>query len=121
MAYKNLRSISATEREMQFTLVDWLKINHILHSHNPNEGKRHPITGHILNRMGMQKGFPDLFLPYARSNYHGLFIELKRDEKAKLTIHQQKWLDILNAQQYKALRCNGLDEAMNTIVEYLGK
>ena len=38
------------------------------------------VAGAKAKQSGMKKGFPDLFLPVARKGFHGLFIELKRDE-----------------------------------------
>ena len=73
----------------------------------------------IVKYVGLKNGFPDIQLPIPRGGYHGLFIELKRDKKSKMTLDQDEWQFILNDQGYKAVRCNGKEEAIKTIIEYL--
>ena len=69
-------------------------------------------------RTGYVKGFPDLQITEARKGYHGLFIELKT-KTGRLTKYQQEWIDDLNERGYLAKCCKGLEEAMNTIDQYL--
>lgn len=45
--------------------------------HIPNGGSRNKIEAANLRRQGVRSGVPDLCLPVARGNYHGLYIELK--------------------------------------------
>lgn len=69
-------------------------------------------------RTGYVKGFPDLQITEARKGYHGLFIELKT-KIGRLTTHQQQWLDDLNERGYLAKCCKGIEEALDTIDQYL--
>jgi hypothetical protein len=69
-------------------------------------------------RMGMKKGFPDIFLPVYRDGYYGLFIEMKFG-KNKLTEEQQKWREWLAYQGYFFKVCNSCDDAVKTITGYL--
>lgn len=69
---------------------------------------------------GAAKGFPDLFIPVAVSGFHGLFIELKRDRKARATDTQKAWLEYLNKAGYRATVCHGSEEAMREIENYFG-
>lgn len=86
----------------------------------PNGGNRHQATGAKLKAEGVKKGVPDLALMVAKKGFHGLFIELKtEDKKSKLSVEQQHWLTALTAQGYKAVECRGWDEARNTILDYL--
>lgn len=83
-------------------------------------------AGMRAKQVGMKKGFPDIFLPVANSYFHGLFIELKRNEiktfnikKGVVTKEQKQWLDDLNAQGYHAVVCYGFAEAIKVIESYL--
>ena len=68
---------------------------------------------------GVKAGVPDLCLPVARGQYHGLYIELKRQRGGRTSDHQSEWLDALSAQGYKAALCYGWEQAAGTIIEYL--
>ena len=68
----------------------------------------------------MAKGFPDLGLLVPNKKYAGLFIELKADKTKSMTKEQKEWLEKLNSYGYKAVRCNGSEEAIQIIKRYLG-
>jgi hypothetical protein len=71
-------------------------------------------------RAGMPKGYPDIFLPVPRGEYHGLFIELKRFKpRGYPSPDQDKWLRELAAQGYAASCCRGHDAAIMVIQDYL--
>ena len=79
-------------------------------------------------KMGMMRGFPDIFLPVSRFAFYGLFIELKalpyqdangRTVKPKVSVEQAYWLDALEKQRYYAVVCYGFEAAKNTILNYL--
>lgn len=86
--------------------------------HIPNEGKRSVSYGAALRRQGMKKGVPDLCLPVARGKYHGLYIEMKAGRN-KPTVDQQRWLETLERQGYRAVWCSGWERAKEEISEYL--
>ena len=67
---------------------------------------------------GMKAGYPDLFLPVARGDYHGLFIELKVGRNTT-TPEQKAWLQALQQQGYYCSVCHGAMEAWDEIVKYL--
>lgn len=82
-------------------------------------------TGKIKSMMraqGMKKGYPDIFLPVARTvgkeTYHGLFIELKQKD-GRPTKEQLWWNKRLNEEGYMAVFCYGLDDARKIICNYL--
>lgn len=110
-------SLRATEDDEQEAVVMYCNLLGIDVSHIPNEGKRSWQYGAKLKRMGLQKGFPDLFFPYARKNAHGLFIEMKRKGE-KPTVEQIAWLKKLKERDYKAFLCYGFDEAKRVIDWY---
>ena len=114
-----------TEAQEQKTLMQWAKWQEKKYPelkmlmHVPNEGKRSKRYGAELKRMGMAKGFPDLGLLVPNKKYAGLFIELKADKTKSMTKEQKEWLEKLNSYGYKAVRCNGSEEAIQVIKKYL--
>ena len=114
-----MKSLRATEDDEQEAVVMYCNLLGIDVVHIPNEGKRSYQYAARLKRMGMQKGVPDLFFPYARQNANGLFIEMKANGR-KLTVEQTAWIARLKERDYKAFVCNGFDEAKMVIDWYFG-
>ena len=85
----------------------------------PNGGARSAVTGARLKEEGVRRGVPDMMLPVARGGFHGLFIELKADAKARPTKEQTLWLAQLSEQGYRAVVCHGAGEAQAALLEYL--
>lgn len=114
-----------TEAQEQMTLFSWAAMQsgkypelNLLY-HVPNGGSRHKAEAVLLRAEGVKAGVPDLCLPVARGQYHGLYIELKRQRGGRTSDHQSEWLDALSAQGYKAALCYGWEQAAGTIIEYL--
>lgn len=108
-----------TEAAIQTALFAWAASVgiHLLYA-IPNGEQRSKITGARLKQQGVKAGFPDIGLPMARRGFNGLFIELKK--KGGLVAHrQQNWLDMLNAEGYKAVTCFGYEEARDCLKWYL--
>ena len=105
---------------MQETVIEFCDRLRILCVHIPNEGKRNLAYGAKMKRMGLRKGFPDIFIPTARQGFHGLFIELKRDRNSHPTHEQMEWISCLNQEGYRAVVCFGVDEAISEIKDYMG-
>ena len=81
---------SGTEHSQQTALFMWacspdnpyvelLKWMHAI----PNGGKRSQATAAILKAEGVKRGIGDVFLPLARGDYHGLYLEMKRPRTSK--------------------------------------
>ena len=68
----------------------------------------------------MKPGVPDLCIPVAKKGFHGLYIEMKKERGGSLTQHQINWLDLLNAEGYKAVCCHGSEKAIQVIEDYFG-
>lgn len=67
---------------------------------------------------GIKSGVPDLCLPVPRSPYHGLYVELKRDD-GRLRDEQKKWLRELRGYGYACEVCRGFEDAKSIILDYL--
>lgn len=87
--------------------------------HIPNEGLRTKATGGRLKAEGLKSGVPDICLPVSRGKYHGLYIELKRENGGTVSTKQREWLDNLFLQGYCAIICHGWEAAKDDIEEYL--
>lgn len=87
--------------------------------HIPNGGSRHIAEAVALRRQGVKAGVPDICLPVACGQYHGLYIELKRPGGGTLSEAQREWITNLNGKGYKAVVCQGFSEAKDTIEKYL--
>lgn len=107
-----------SENELQISVIKYCDIRRVSVVHIPNESKRTVSYGSLLKRMGMRKGFPDLFFPIARKGYHGLFIEMKTD-KGKLGDDQLKWLKTLSKEGYLCKVCRTLESAVELIDYYV--
>ena len=107
MRLSNMRRSEETE---QITLIDWCNLNiHIypeleLIYHVPNGGKRSKTEAIRLKRAGVKKGVPDLCLPVPRSNYNGLYIEMKYGN-GRTSKEQKEWI--------KRNKQNNLNQVLN--------
>lgn len=86
--------------------------------HIPNGGSRNRIEAANLKRQGVKAGVPDLCLPVARANWHGLYIEMKAG-KNTTTEKQEEWISALRGQNYAAEVCYGWERAAEVITKYL--
>lgn len=87
--------------------------------HIPNGGSRGKAEAGRFKAEGVKSGVPDICLPVARGEYHGLYIELKRRQGGRLSVNQRIWIDELIKQRYRAVVCYGWEQAANEIVSYL--
>jgi hypothetical protein len=126
--YKNFysqRRAVPTESSEQIAVFEWARLMENQYpelkglAHIPNGGARDKITGARLKREGVKPGFPDIVLLVARGQYHGLAVEMKRQQGGSLSQNQKTWLNRLNAQGYKAVACKGATETIKIITEYL--
>jgi len=112
------------EHAEQVALVTWAKFESgrvpelALLFAIPNGGKRGKAIAGKLRAEGVKAGVPDLCLPVARGQYHGMFIELKA-KGGRLAETQRDWLRALSGQNYYACICVGWEEAKKMIETYL--
>ena len=67
---------------------------------------------------GLRRGVPDTFLPVARGEYYGLFIEFKTP-KNYLSRDQKEWFKWLKNEGFKCEIAKSTDEAIKITEDYL--
>lgn len=87
--------------------------------HIPNGGKRSKTEAMRFSLEGVKSGVPDICLPVARGEHHGLYIELKRREGGKVSAEQTAWIEALIREGYCAAICRGWEDAAHVILQYL--
>lgn len=123
--YAGTRNNGPSEGAEQATLFNWARMCERKHPelrllfHIPNGGSRGKVEAARFKAEGVKAGVPDLFLPVARGDWHGLFIEMKRIKGGRVSEEQKKWLASLNEQGYLAQICRGWEEAAEMIADYL--
>ena len=127
------RAIVPTEHDEQVALFGWaelvkgkypaLSLLFAVPNFSGRLGKVPPIAAirqaQRLNAEGRKKGVPDVILPVALGDYHGLFIELKRVKGCEVSEEQQQWHLALRQQGYRVEVCKGWESARDVLVEYL--
>jgi len=117
------------EQTVQINFVNWLKHNYPEVSCHVimigNEGKR-SVQGHqTAKRMGLHKFASDLFIAYPSGEFHGAFIEVKKEGWKLLPSneeHTQGQLDFLERMLktgYFGKVCIGLESCKSAIEEYI--
>jgi hypothetical protein len=116
-----------TEKAHQCALFCWanqnldkypcLKFMHAI----PNGGLRDRAAASWLKAGGVKKGVSDIFLPCARYNLntHGLYIEMKKPGKGRVSPEQQEFMDYVTSMGYRAVVCKTWEEARDEIITYL--
>ena len=67
---------------------------------------------------GVKAGVSDLFLPWPRGGYHGLWIEMKALD-GRPSLEQKVFIRDMKAAGYAAVFCFGAEEAEAVITRYL--
>lgn len=86
--------------------------------HCPNGELRSWKVATRLQRMGVQRGVPDVLLLAPRRGYTGLAIELKAPGRAA-TAPQRAWHAWLTSQGYAVRVCVGWEAARDVLVWYV--
>lgn len=114
-----IKSLIPTEHQEQSLVVKYCTLKKIPIFHIPN-GSYKSVTARTKSKQeGLKAGVPDLMIPVANKNHHGLFIEMKRVKNSKVSGHQKQWIELLNKQGYKAIVCYGNNEAIKEIENYI--
>ena len=110
------------EHHIQVQLIQYLKTFYpeLLIFSIPNGANVNPVNRVNLIKEGLLSGVPDLFLAQANNQYHGLFIEMKRD-KGTISPSQKKVMSTLIENGYQCVVCHNVQEAIDNILNYLTK
>ena len=84
----------------------------------PNGGKRSILEAVRLRKEGVLPGVPDLMLPVACGQAHGLFVEMK-SLVGVLSADQREMLELLAASGYAVAACWGAVQAIALTEQYL--
>lgn len=115
-----------SEHEHQVNLFQWMRLHEAQYPELkfafaiPNGTRTTPRVAAKMKAEGVLKGVSDIFLPAARGDKHGLFIEMKT-ERGRLSPEQIAFLAAMNAAGYHAVMCRGWEQAAETILDYLRK
>lgn len=123
-----------SESELQANVALYIKMQYpevLFHSDFGSGIKLKPWQAKAQKiQNGGRRAWPDMFIAEPKKNYHGLFIELKK-EGTRLKKKNGDWasshieeqcevLNTLEALGYKAKFAVGLEEALALIDDYLG-
>lgn len=86
--------------------------------HIPNGGSRQIVESVNLKRSGVRPGIPDLFLATPRGQFHGMFIEMKKED-GKIESEQHAAIDAMERQGYRCIVAFDHGEAIVKITKYL--
>jgi hypothetical protein len=113
------------ESSDQQALFQWSKLMQgqypelsLLHS-IPNGGKRNLIEAVRMKKEGIKSGVFDMFMPVARGDYHGIYLEMKI-KGGRVSDNQKWWQRETTKQGYLSVICYGWEDARKEIINYLG-
>jgi len=119
-------ALSGTEDAIQIAIFMWAQQNletypDLLWMHAIPNGMHTPNkrAAGRMRAMGMKRGVCDIFLPVKRGEFSGLYIELKKNKKGKVSDEQDDFMDYVKSQGFGAIVCYSLEEAVKMLVEYL--
>lgn len=123
-----------TEHQVQLKLCEYLRLQYprVIFASDFGAGvKLNKFQAAMQKMFKSSRGYPDIFIAEPVGEYHGLFIELKRDgarvwlQNGKLSTEkhiqeQAAMLNELNLKNYWALFAVGFDHAKGVVDWYLG-
>lgn len=113
-----------SESQEQIIAVKWAKKQRKKHPeirwlhHIPNGGKRGIRTAMVLKLEGVEAGVHDLFLPVARHDRHGLYIEVKFGS-GKMSDLQKEFKEFVIGQGYATATCYTGKQIIKVLKKYL--
>lgn len=120
----NMKYAKRSEDTEQIQIINWAQWHTGKHPelkwlhHIPNGGSRNKLEAKKLKDMGVKPGVADLFLPYPRGCYHGMYIEMKFGNNCH-TDRQKEFLADMKAEGYFVTTCYSADDAIRVIEEYI--
>lgn len=85
----------------------------------PNEGMRTEKNHSRMVAEGLVHGIPDLLIAIPSGEYHGLFIEMKRQKQSTVSDNQKIMIELLRGQNYRVEVCKGYEEAKDIFMDYM--
>lgn len=112
-----------TEAQEQAALIQWWslrypKLDKLLFA-IPNGGLRNKITAAKLKKEGVKTGVADLCLAIPSGEYHGLFLEMKRQKGGQQSEEQRIFEAMVTKMNYRYAIAKGAGEAIRIITEYM--
>lgn len=121
-----VKSWRPLEAQEQKALIQWTEYNmqrypqlEMLY-HIPNGGSRNKAEAAGLKRQGVKSGVPDLCLAAPSGDHHGLYIEMKR-KGGKTSENQERWIANLKRHGYRVEVAFNCEQAIDVIINYLGR
>ena len=121
---------SNSEHAHQCALFAWAALNreqypmleYMFAIKNAEKGGK--VAGAMAKAEGVRAGVWDIFLPFPKAGFHGLFIEMKRPKTEKqnagtLSIEQIKFGNAMFQNFYSCAVCKRWEEAADAIETYL--
>ena len=116
---------AGSELAHQMALFAWIALNKqyyrelgLLFAIKNEEKSNSAAVGARFKASGVRAGVADLFLPVARHNLHGLFLEMKKPG-GKARPEQISFGESVKAQAYGYFVCDSWEKARDILIEYL--
>lgn len=72
-----------------------------------------------LKAQGLRTGASDLVIAVPRGRFHGLYLEMKRETKYRVSEDQEEFLDRMSDAGYRAAVAPGYNTAVQIVSEYM--
>lgn len=130
------KQLMISEHDIQVTLIEWANLMVITGQYPELEYLYAAVNGAKLPYMktkkgtrfspeaarladeGLKAGVPDLCLPVPRGKFHGLYLEMKRED-GQIRPDQSRWIAFLHRQGYFIDVAYDFEQAKNFLVSYL--
>lgn len=115
-----LKSGELSEESIHKAIMQWVRQQPSIAKlvlHFPNEGKRSARYGKLMKDLGMRPGVSDLFIPMARHDYIGAWIEIKTS-KGIVSKEQSLFLQDMIRQNYFIFVCRSIEMGIKIIQWY---
>jgi len=114
-----------TERAEQMALFAWAALNIKVYPQLKwmhaikNAEKGGAIRGSMAKAEGVKAGVFDIFLPCHKKGCLGLYIEMKKKEKGRVSDKQNEFSSDMRNEGYGTVICYSWIEARDILIEYL--